>query len=84
MDSGGKINLSDYTLLDKIGSGNFAEVFKVKDNKTDEIYAAKIAFKSISSNSKNENLNLNRELNIMVKINHPNIVKFIGFSPINL
>lgn len=77
------INLKNYELLHKIGNGASSEVYKIKDNRTGEMYAAKISYKPLSSNSKEENINLNRELNIMAKINHPCIVNFIGFSPKN-
>ena len=77
------IDLNNYKLLEKIGHGGYGDVYQIKNKKTGEIYAAKIFFKPISAINNVEKRSLYRELNIMAKITHPNIVKFIGFSPVN-
>lgn len=41
-------NLNNYSLLNKIGSGSYGEVYEIKDKKTGEICAAKIFLKSLS------------------------------------
>lgn len=83
MDSDPIVDLSNFTLLNNIGEGHFAEVYRIQDNKTGKIYAAKLLYRRVSPNSEGEDLYLKRELNTMVKIKHPNIVQFIGFSPTN-
>lgn len=77
------IDLSNYNLLENIGKGASAEVFTIEDKRTKTIYAAKILRKAIKENDESEKLYLNRELNIMLKIHHPNIVNLVGFSPYN-
>ena len=85
-------------LLQKVGEGSFGEVFKVKKKETGEIFAAKISLTIIyeeeeideikdddATKKHNHSLirNLVREVNILSKLNHPCIIKFIGFSPVS-
>lgn len=74
--------LDQYLQLESIGSGAFGQVYKVKDKKTGAIYAAKISKTSVDEyeNTKSTIRSIVREVNIMSKLNHPAIVKFIGFS----
>ena len=76
-------NFLDINLFEKserIGKGSFGEVFKIKRKGTEENYAAKISYATIDGNVDQELHNLLREVNINSKINHPSILKFIGFS----
>lgn len=69
-------DLDDLSLLKKIGTGSFSEVFLVKDKQTDKFYAAKILI--------NSNINSNeREIGILSRLHHPAILKFLGYSPVN-
>lgn len=77
------LDLNDYILQEEIGSGSFGEVHKVADKKTGEIYAAKIAFKPLKENSTSDIRSFSREVNILSQINHPAILKFIGFSSVD-
>lgn len=65
-----KIFIEDYELINKIGSGSFGEVYIVKYNKNNNIYAAKIE----ETNNKNR---LKSEYNIYRKINKDNTINGI-------
>lgn len=77
------INLENYTLINKIGEGSFGVVFKVKEKDTDNYYAAKITKKEISDEQNDQRQELYLEINLMAKFNHPSILQFIGYSPID-
>ena len=83
MNENGFLNLSQFTKIDKIGQGSFGKVFKVKQNDTNKIYAAKISTIPLTEEEESLNLNLRREVNIIAQLNHPSVLKFIGYSPIN-
>lgn len=55
-----------YIRLSKLGSGGTANVYLVRDLKTNEEYAAKVL--------KSESVNFEKEMNILRLINHPNII----------
>lgn len=57
----------------QISTGSFGKVYKVKHKKTGEIYAAKISQQAFEESNNN----------IISKLNHPAILKFICFSPLN-
>ncbi|KAK8897369.1 hypothetical protein M9Y10_015313 [Tritrichomonas musculus] len=86
MDGEKFIDISRFQPIDSIGSGSFSEVFRVKDIDTGEIYAAKVINFNIKDTSVNqdEKIFLLREINLLSSLNHPSILKFIGFSPTNL
>lgn len=73
------LDLNDFEKIDfPIGTGGFGTVFKVKNKKTGEIFAAK-EFKDFRLGDGTENIS--RELNIIAKLSHPSILKFYGYSP---
>lgn len=72
------LNLKKYTLLNKIGSGTFGEVYKIQDKKTSKIYAAKISTQSFEELPESFIRNFEREVSIISKVHHPSIIKFIG------
>ena len=76
-------DLKRFELLDKIGKGAFGVVYKAREKGKETIYAAKITLQSLDEeeNQKDVVLNIVREVNILCKLNHPSIIKFIGFSP---
>lgn len=60
-----------------IGKGSFGEVFKVNMNSTGKTYAIKVLDKlKLIDNQQIERLN--REIEIMYKVNHPHIIKLIN------
>ena len=77
------INLEDFVIQNQIGIGSFGKVYKLKNKKTGEIFAGKISLQKLDSNSETMKKDLLREVNIISKLNHPSILKFIGYSPFN-
>ena len=74
------IDIFKYKIIEKVGEGGFGEVFKVKEKQSETIYAAKVSLKSYDDESL---LLISREVNILSRIIHPCIVRFIGFSSTN-
>ena len=68
--------LGDLTCVKFLGNGCFGEVFLYQQNKTNNIYAVKMIDKSRAKHSKNYKY-LVSELQILKKLNHPNIAKLI-------
>lgn len=71
-------NLNDFVKLFKIGGGQFGEIYKIKEKKGDQTYAAKILLQKITSES--YNLEIFREVNNLSKICHPSIIELKGYS----
>ena len=76
------IDLKNYEKLDLIGEGSFGKVYLTKEKKTGNIYAAKVLITSITNNSKMMR-DISREINTILKVHHPSIIRFIGYSPTN-
>ena len=71
--------VSNYYLLEKIGSGASATVYLSVDEKKDELVAIKtIPGENLKKN--NGSINLKRELQILHKLKHDNIVKIKDFQ----
>ena len=75
-------NLNDFQLLDKIGEGSYGKVYKIKDRTTKIIYAAKKSNKELDD-SDEVSIDIYQEVSILSQLNHPSVLKFIGYSPIN-
>ena len=82
-EDGQSLNLNDFILQGLVGEGSFGKVFKVKEKTTDKIYAAKISIEKITNEHREILTNLLREINILAKLNHPCILNFKGYSPMN-
>ena len=67
----------DYTIIKELGSGSFATVYLVKYNTSGVIRAMK-AIKKGADDYDNE-LEIINEINILMKMDHPNIVKIFEF-----
>ena len=76
-------DLFDFITQNKIGSGSYGNIYKVKDKKTGQILVAKISINKIEKDSTSLLLDISREVNILSKLNHPAILKFIYYCPFN-
>lgn len=65
---------NNYQIMNQIKSGAFSVVVKVKDQETKEMLAAKIISKKDMKKRKAIKI-INKEIELLQKINHPNIVK---------
>ena len=65
---------NNYQIMNQIKSGAFSVVVKVKDQETEEMLAAKIISKKDMKKRKAIKI-INKEIELLQKINHPNIVK---------
>ena len=62
---------NSYDFTKKIGKGNFGKVFQVRNKKTDKLYACK----KLSKLNINNLIKFKQEINILMKMDHPNIIK---------
>ena len=67
----------DFDFIKELGIGSFGKVHLVSHKKTKAQYAIKYIDKTDPQNIE-EKANFNREVEIMYKLNHPNIVKLYG------
>ena len=70
-------NLSDFEIKRELGIGSYGKVYLVNHKKTKAQYALKIIDKTDIFNQ-SEKTYFNREVEIMNKLNHPNIVKLFS------
>ena len=69
-----ELNISDFEIKKDLGFGSYGKVCLVKYKKTKQEYALKIINKLDQINQE-EKTYFNREIEIMYKLNHPNIIK---------
>ena len=69
--------INDFEIIKELGSGAFGSVYLVVHKKTNAQYAIKAIDKRNKSNL-DEKPYFRREVEIMYKVNHPNIVKLYG------
>ena len=62
---------SEFEILQEMGRGAFSTVYKIKSKKNDQIYCLKKLNIKKTPNKDNE-------INILSKLNHPNLVKYIS------
>ena len=74
------INLEDFNKENEIGNGRYSQVFRIEQKKDRFIFAAKISLELVSSEVSR---NILSELTIMKGLNHPSVLKFVGYSPVN-
>ena len=67
-------NISDFNIIKEIGKGSYAKVYLATHKKTKAKYAIK-AIDKLNMKNKNEKACFNREVEIMYKLDHPNIAK---------
>ena len=73
-------NLKFYDLHEKVGEGQYGEVFQVIDIRKNSIYAAKVNRLHIEDCKYDQLKCLEREIKILSKLKSPLILKFIGFN----
>lgn len=81
-----KTFFDDFILGNQLGSGHYAVVREARDRSSGDIVAVKIFHPNKSSQgNQNNDAKLQQEMNLLLSINHPNIVKFIShyIEPIN-
>ena len=76
-----KIDIKKFKKGKKISKGGFGIVYKAEEIKTKKIYAAKIINCGDDESECNELID--REVSTMMHIEHPTIIKFIGYSPVD-
>ena len=69
--------IKDFEILKELGCGSFGRVFLARHIKTKALYAIKAIDKQNKTNQK-ERPYFRRELEVMYKIYHPNVVKLFG------
>ena len=69
--------ITDFTLIKELGVGSFGRVLLVQHNKTQAQYAIKAIDKRNATNIQ-EKPYFRREIEIMYRIHHPNVVKLFG------
>ncbi|KAK8892736.1 hypothetical protein M9Y10_029977 [Tritrichomonas musculus] len=78
------ISIDKFSKQSKIGEGNYADAYKIIDKKTGQIFVAKISKREIDEDSKEmedtDAINLSKEVDILLRVDHPSIIKFIGYS----
>ena len=73
-----QIDIKDYIILNQIESGGFGLVYSVQNKKTKYNCAAKV-LNTHNDESQYKKM-INREIGIMIRCQHPTIIKFIGYS----
>ncbi|UKJ90165.1 protein kinase [Theileria orientalis] len=67
--------IADYTVVKRLGSGRFGEVFLVRHKHTGKFYCWKVVpYKGLNDKEKQQ---LVMEVNVIRELNHPNIVRYI-------
>ena len=69
----------DYIILKELGSGSFATVHLVKHKASGAIRAMKAIKKGVGFDDEDNELEVINEINILMKMDHPNIVKIFEF-----
>ncbi|KAI5962028.1 DUN1 [Candida margitis] len=67
----------DYILGKQLGTGHYAIVREAKNKQTGQVVAVKV-FHPNKTNSAAQDAKLQQEMNLLLSINHPNIVQFVG------
>ena len=72
-----EVKIADFDILKELGSGSFGNVYLVKHKVTGAEYAIKAIDKRNKENIE-EKPYFKREVEVMYKIHHPNVVKLYG------
>ena len=78
------IEITKFDKLEKIGAGHFSFVYKIVEKETMNYYAAKRLISCLNTEQNKDEIDLfSNEVFILSKMNHPCVLKFIGYSPID-
>lgn len=66
--------LQQYTLLQKLGKGHFAEVYLCTEKATGQRYAVKIFAKHPGMEEKSKTEGLQQEIGVLMSVSHPNVL----------
>ena len=69
-----EVMLPDFDIIKELGSGSFGNVYLVRHKETKAEYAIK-AIDKRNKNNQEEKPYFRREVEVMYKIHHPNVVK---------
>ena len=69
--------ISDFNIIKELGTGSYSKVLLAQHKKTKAKYALKTIDKKVQTNPE-ENKQFLREVEIMYKVHHPNVVKIFG------
>ncbi|KAL7628655.1 serine/threonine protein kinase [Parahypoxylon ruwenzoriense] len=66
--------LQQYTLLDRLGKGHFAEVYLCVEKSTGQQYAVKIFTKTPGMDDRSKTSGLQQEIAVLMGVSHPNVL----------
>lgn len=66
--------LQQYTLLEKLGKGHFAEVFLCIEKSSGQRYAVKIFSKPPGKEDRSKTEGLQQEIGVLMSVSHPNVL----------
>ncbi|KFA60584.1 hypothetical protein S40285_08673 [Stachybotrys chlorohalonatus IBT 40285] len=66
--------LQQYTLLEKLGKGHFAEVYLCVEKSSGQRYAVKIFTKHPGMEEKSKTEGLQQEIGVLMSVSHPNVL----------
>lgn len=71
------VNLKDFKVIKELNSGSFGSIYSVEHQKTKEQFAVKVIK---GGNDLSFKKMINREVSIMMRLSHPTIISFHGYS----
>lgn len=66
--------LQQYTILEKLGKGHFAEVFLCVEKATGQRYAVKVFAKQPGMDERSKTEGLQQEIAVLMSVSHPNVL----------
>ena len=79
----GVLNLNNFKKKERISKDSYSVKYRVIEKGRNIVYSAKESNIEISNLCKEEIENLKKDVNILSSMNHPYILKFIGYSSVN-
>lgn len=79
----GFLDLKNFEKDSIINKSDLYKIYKIREKSTNCFYSAKISLIQIDQLSRDKIIQLSREVNIISQVNHPSLLKFIGYSPID-